>query len=127
MRRLIVLPTLAVSVLAGSAMTYAQRPRQTSAQLAASQPAKPIRDISDLESGMPLEYVLASLRKIYKLRNELPESDKPQKIEAWEVLSEDQFIGELVFEDGKLRMATKRIWSPAQGEIELVDRIFTSI
>jgi len=111
---------------------FAQQSKQPSPPVALKQELKPINDISDLESGMPLDRVLASLRKGYELRDELDEfprsqSQRPRKIEAWGVWSGDRYAGELVFEEGKLRMATKRIWSPGHGETELVDRIFTSI
>lgn len=102
---------------------------QPAAYSAAPQLAKPIRDFSDLESGMPLDYVLANLRKNYELQNEVPaqsDDERPQT-EAWVVLSGNHYVGELVFQDRKLWLATRRIWAPGQGEIELADRIFASI
>jgi len=119
-RPLAVLPLLCL-VLA--AIAFPQQPSRLSAQ----QRAKPIRDISDVESGMPIDYVLASLQKIYKLRDELPLGLASGPTRGWEVWSDDHYVGELVFRDGKLVVATKRIWSTGQGEFELVNRIFTSI
>ncbi len=93
----------------------------------AKNPSRTIKDVSDLEFGMPQESVLANLRTTYRLEHETPASGKDDDADAWAVWLEARFVGELFFGHGKLRLATKRIWSPGDGDPTLIERLFTSV
>jgi hypothetical protein len=86
------------------------------------QPLKPITSLADLESVMPQDYVLASLKKIgYRLEKEVPDSSI-----AWTIWNDQTFIGELVFGNGTLKVATASLYR-GEGDTTLVQRLFSAI
>ena len=87
---------------------------------------------------MPMDDALASLRKIYNLRDEMPREPgastgrEHESFAAYEVWSFGsyfaQYVGEVVFKEGKLWAATKdEAWATSHGGVDLVDAIFKLI
>jgi hypothetical protein len=98
------------------------------AQPPTQQPWKPINNLADLEAGMPQDYVLASLKKIYRLQEEVPSPSG--KIEpttrGWIVWWGKDYLGELLFRNGVLSVATRSLYQ-GSGDAELVERLFSVI
>jgi hypothetical protein len=97
--------------------------------VAQQQPAKPITSLYDLEMGMPRDYVLASLASRYKLTEPVKPADPSKGADIWQLLSGDNYAGEVWFKDGKLARATVNLYY-AEGDSanvrQLVNRLFAA-
>jgi hypothetical protein len=93
----------------------------------AQQPLKPITSLRDLKAGMPQCYVLDGLRKIYRLEEEAPSpSGKIAPSGGWNIWSGQDYVGELLFMDGALKLATISMYQ-GEGDVALVETLFSVI
>ena len=89
---------------------------------------KSITDMRDLELGMPRDGTLEALATHYRLVEEIePPANPTEGFDAWNVFSGDSFVGEVVFNDGQVGIATIRMYSPDGGAPKLVDQLFDAL
>jgi len=106
--------TIAI-ILGLACAVLAQQPATT------QQPLKPITGFADLEFGMPQDYVLTSLQKMYRLENE----SAPRPFN-WTVWNGKDYLGEVLFTDGTLRVAALKLYQGSDAA-ELGQKLFSII